>query len=98
MVQISDEIIDMSCQALCPGVHEIMEPHFLSSERKLEPDGENRDLVFLLPWLPASQARRAIRAICLINYQTKNMRPPTSHTTLTPYLREKYMDIVLCYR
>ena len=25
-----------------------MEPHFLSMERKLEPDGENRDLVFLL--------------------------------------------------
>ena len=25
-----------------------MEPHFLSMERKLEPDGENRDLVFLV--------------------------------------------------
>ena len=75
-----------------------MEPHFLSSERKLEPDGENRDLVFLLPRLPASQARRAIRAICLINYQTKNMRPPTSqHNINAIFEREIHMDIVWGY-
>ena len=63
-------------------------------ERKLEPElgGENRGLIFLdihfpLGWwpdwrLPASQVWRDpgtdTRAICHINYQTKNMRP-TSH-------------------